>query len=111
MRAERNTERRLCVCARARVRVGEFVCVRVVLGARVRACICVRVAFLVQHAKRRHIIVCGLSGSTIFFDIFSYTAWFSVKKFMQHKLCVLILSTNFYLQYSLFQEEFSEILS
>ena len=30
-----------------------------------------RVALLIQHATRRHIVVCGLSGSTIFFDITS----------------------------------------
>ena len=33
---------------------------------------CVFVALVVQHAKRmRRIVICGLSGSTIFFDIIS----------------------------------------
>ena len=30
-----------------------------------------RVALLIQHAPRRHIVICGLSGVTIFFDITS----------------------------------------
>jgi hypothetical protein len=29
-----------------------------------------RVALLIQHATHRRIVICGLSGSTIFFDIF-----------------------------------------
>jgi hypothetical protein len=43
----------------------------------VRSCVCVRasaqawacVALPIQHKTRRHIVICGLSGSTIFFDI------------------------------------------
>jgi hypothetical protein len=39
------------------------------VGARARACAGARVALRDQHAKRRHIAICGLFGSTIFFDI------------------------------------------
>ena len=53
------------MCVRARVRVYVVVC------ARARACACLRVALLIQHATRRHIIICGLSGSTTFFYIIS----------------------------------------
>jgi hypothetical protein len=42
----------------------------VVVGARKLACVCASVALLIQHARRCDVI-CGLSGSTIFFDIIS----------------------------------------
>jgi hypothetical protein len=58
----------LCVCACVGVRV----CVGV--GARARACACKRVALLIQHATCSHIVICDLSGSTMFFDIISQTA-------------------------------------
>jgi hypothetical protein len=54
-----------------------FVCVWgggeewVVVSERVLACACARVALLIQHKMRRHIVTCGLSGSTKFFDIVS----------------------------------------
>lgn len=47
------------------------VCVRVGVDARTRAYSCARVAMLIWHATRHHIVFCGLSGSTIVFDIIS----------------------------------------
>jgi hypothetical protein len=43
-------------------------CVCMGVGARALACVCVRVV-LIQHATHR--VICGLSGSVIFFDIIS----------------------------------------
>jgi len=80
----------VCVCVRGvgvRVCVGcvwvcECVCVRCVGGVCVCVCVCVGecvfvcgcgvcvvcVVSAIQHAKRkRHIVICGLSGSTTFF--------------------------------------------
>ena len=57
----------VCVCARALVRVWAWVGV----SARALACASARVALLIQHAMRHHILICGLSGSTTFFDITS----------------------------------------
>jgi hypothetical protein len=48
----------------------------------------------IQHAMRmRHIVICGLPGSTIFFFyIISYTARFFLKKVIEHEILVLIFS-------------------
>ena len=64
-----------CVC-------GAWVSACVSVGARVRAlaCACVRVALLIQHAKRRHIAICGLFGSTTFWTL-SQMARFSEKRY------------------------------
>ena len=69
-------------------------CACVDLGARALACACERVALLIQHAKRRHIAICGLSVSTIFFYIILETVQFS-EKVIEHEMCIFILSTTF----------------
>jgi hypothetical protein len=49
-----------------------------------------------QHALRMHyMVICGLPRSTVFFYFISGTARFTKKKsFTEHKMCVLIFSTN-----------------
>jgi hypothetical protein len=44
------------------------ICVHV-QEARAWAYACGRVVFIIQHAMRRRIVICGLSGSTTFVDI------------------------------------------
>jgi hypothetical protein len=47
-----------------------------------------------RYATRRHHVVCGLSGSTTFFDI-ALNGMIFGKKVIERKMCVLIFSTNF----------------
>jgi len=50
------------------------------------------VALGMQHAMRmRHIVICSLSGCTVFFDILSYKERHFRKKVTAHKMCVFII--------------------
>ena len=66
-------------------------------GAWMWACVCVRVALLIQHATRMRYIVFSFvaSGSTKSFDTILQMAQFSKeKKGTKHKMCVLVFPTN-----------------
>jgi hypothetical protein len=53
------------------------------------------VALVTQHAIRmHHTVICGFSGSALFFQIFSKTAQNKKKKVTEHKLWVSIFSTT-----------------
>jgi hypothetical protein len=54
----------------------------------------VSVALVIQHAKRmrRVIVLCCLTGSTIFHDLINGTIF--EKKFFEHKMCVLMFPTT-----------------
>jgi hypothetical protein len=84
-----------CVCVRVRLSVSVCVLAYVSADAGVLVCACAPVALLIQHSTRLHIAICGLSGSTIFFDIFPKRDGFREKKVTAHKMCILIFSTAF----------------
>ena len=63
---------------------------------------CVSVALLIQHAKSmRRIVICGLSGFTIFFRIILQTAQFWGEKIAENKMCFYFLK-EFYLKHFFF---------
>jgi hypothetical protein len=60
----------------------------------------------------RHIFICGLSGSVLYFSTLSHKRYEFRKKVTEYKMCVLIFSTTFVccLKHFSFYEEMSEIL-
>jgi hypothetical protein len=62
---------------------------------------CVFVALIIQLPMRiRQIVICGLSGSTVFFHIISQRARISGEKIFEHEMRILIFSTNFVYSHS-----------
>ena len=60
--------------------------------------------------RMRHIVVCGLSGPTVFFHIL-INGTILEKKVTEHKMCIVIFSTLFCPRHLLCQEETREIQS
>jgi len=59
-------------------------------------CECGFVALGIQHATHmRHIIICDLHHSTIFFSHYLINGTILEKTVAEHKMCVLIFSTTF----------------
>ena len=70
------------------------------VGTRALACACERVALLIQHETRSYIAICGLSGSTTFFDIVINGTIFG-KKITEYKMCILIFSTALFVTFTI----------
>jgi len=60
--------------------------------------------------RMRHIVVCGLSSSTVFFHILN-DGTILEKKVTEHKMCIVIFSISFCPRHLSFQEETREIQS
>ena len=71
-----------------------YVRIGVDVGARARACVCARVAIVIQHETQMSRIVCGLSRSTKFFDIILQKHDFP-EKVTKQKTCVFDLFETF----------------
>jgi len=57
--------------------------------------VCMSVALVIQHAMCvHHMVIGGMYFSVLCFNIVSYMAWFSDKKFTEHKMYVMIFSTT-----------------
>jgi hypothetical protein len=59
------------------------------------------VVLLIKHATRMRLIACGLSGTTVFFEIISLVTQFS-EKVTERKISGLIFLYNFYVKHFLF---------
>ena len=71
------------------------VCVCACAGMGAGACACAHVALLIQHASRRHIVICGLSVSTTSLRHYVINGTIFGKNVTQHEMCVLISYTIF----------------
>ena len=80
-------------CGKAILHISVCVCVCEGGGvdARAQACACARVASLIQHATRHHIVI---SGSNIFLDTRPYIINGTIfgKKVIEHEMCILMFS-------------------
>jgi hypothetical protein len=61
-----------------------------------------------QEMRMRHIVIYGLSGSTIFFSHYLINSTILDKKLL-HIKCVFLFSLQFFMKRSSFYEELSEI--
>jgi len=78
-----------CVCECVCVYVYVSVCVCVYVSECV--CVCVCLALVIRHEMRvRHIVICGLSVSTIVFSTLSHKRHGFLKTVTENKMCVLI---------------------
>ena len=84
MHYKRHTEGRSCnhCCSRKAINVTYSECAFVVLGTQ-------------QAIRVRHIVICGLPGTTVFFSTFPHK-WYNYRKnIINHKVSVFTFSVNF----------------